>query len=453
MKHTAAGPMGGGSSKPSDDSHRESGYCKTCGGKIFKVNDGSPDKYAWQHDIEQGSGVPHQAQPGGASKESGLERRIFAEHPSGYRAEYHGGGRYHVFEGDTAVESPGFSWYTQAETSSELAEKTKRVTPSYLRRTLESWVRRNGDSYSRFNHPDMPEMNYADRQRMKGLDMQSSRRLAYGETKAPAEVDTLRESDCPVCGNTESWDGDRCMICGFFRPPEMFTDPDTSIHQQVDLRQQQQGAPAVTDLGPGEQTGAAPSQTGGGSLALPPVDPSDVSEDGMVGHDVGDQPQMIPGMVTNDQVDPNGIAAADAQSQTDDLLNPEGLGPDGLPVDPDAAPRHFNQGGEPFTPGPNAPFPQQFAEPMDPASQEELDENGGDGQPMAFPSGEPGTPQDGTPDLFCPSCGYESEAQQPLSQGDSPMDPAGAGDGLLEGDVCPQCGKAPMSSISNAMAG
>lgn len=66
MSKHAMGPMGGGG-QPSDTSHRETDYCKTCGGRIYKVNDGSPDKYAWQHDIEQGAGVPHQAFPGGAA--------------------------------------------------------------------------------------------------------------------------------------------------------------------------------------------------------------------------------------------------------------------------------------------------------------------------------------------------------------------------------------------------
>lgn len=276
-------------------------------------------------------------------------------------------------------------------------------------------------------------------------------RMAYGETKAPVDVDTLRESECPVCGNDESWDGDRCMVCGFFRPPQMFMDPNTDVARAMDLRKDiadQNGLPG----NPGEVVGSDPGQAnGGGGLALPPANPDDLTEDGMIG-DGTEQPPI--GIDQNDQADPNGIASADAQSAANGLEVPGPIGPDGLPVvDPEAATGHFQQGGEAFTPGPNAPVP---AEPMDPAALDDEGqpiEPGQDGQQVAPESGEPGTPQDSTPDLVCPACGFESGAQQPMSQGNSPMDPAGAGDGMLEGDLCPQCQKGLMSSISTMMQG
>lgn len=60
---------------------------------------------------------------------------------------------------------------------------------------------------------------------------------AYGEQQAPAEVDTMRDETCPVCGEKDSYDGDQCMVCEFIRPPDQFMDPDLTKAQQVDLRQ------------------------------------------------------------------------------------------------------------------------------------------------------------------------------------------------------------------------
>lgn len=62
------------------------------------------------------------------------------------------------------------------------------------------------------------------------------RRLAYGETKAPADVDTLRDENCPVCGEANAWDGNRCPVCNFVQPPKRFQDPDLDKARQVDLR-------------------------------------------------------------------------------------------------------------------------------------------------------------------------------------------------------------------------
>src|SRR5690606_4548121 len=58
--------------------------------------------------------------------------------------------------------------------------------------------------------------------------------LAYGETKAPQDVDTLRAESCPVCGEVDAFDGDRCQVCNFLQPPSMFTDPDTGVARQME---------------------------------------------------------------------------------------------------------------------------------------------------------------------------------------------------------------------------
>jgi hypothetical protein len=61
---------------------------------------------------------------------------------------------------------------------------------------------------------------------------------AYGEVKAPAQIDTLRVRTCPVCSEEDSWDGDgRCRVCGYLPPPEPFRDPDLSVAQKADMRE------------------------------------------------------------------------------------------------------------------------------------------------------------------------------------------------------------------------
>lgn len=77
---------------------------------------------------------------------------------------------------------------------------------------------------------------------------QSLQTQAYGETKAPAKVDTMRAEACPVCGDDEGFSGEKCNVCGYTQPPSQFRDPDLSKAREVDLRQEQ-----------AEQAGADPA--------------------------------------------------------------------------------------------------------------------------------------------------------------------------------------------------
>lgn len=154
-------------------------------------------------------------------------------------------------------------------------------------------------------------------------------KLAYGETKAPQDVDTLRTQSCPVCGEQDSFDGDRCQVCNFIQPPAMFQDPDTGIARQMDMQKV-------------------------------PFD------QGMVG--------------------PNGEPVA------------------GPPGDPTA---------------------------LEPQSMEDV----------------PGEAGDEIGDLFCPSCGFSADTQEPMTNNDPSM-PAQA-EGLVEGDICPNCGQATLLSAND----
>lgn len=154
--------------------------------------------------------------------------------------------------------------------------------------------------------------------------------LAYGETKAPQDVDTLRTESCPVCGEVDAFDGDRCQVCNFLQPPSMFTDPDTGVARQMELRKDEMGQQAQ-------------------------------------------------------------------------------VGPDGQPI-----------------PG------QEGTDPNDPLGQDPVMQ------------GLPGQAEDGVADLFCPACGFSADTQAPMTNND-PSLPSGQ-QGLLAGDVCPNCGEATMLS-------
>lgn len=75
------------------------------------------------------------------------------------------------------------------------------------------------------------------------LPFDARRKLAYGEQKAPAAVDTLRDASCPVCGEENAYDAEKCLVCGFVKPPDTFMDPDLEQAKQVDLRQETDDTP------------------------------------------------------------------------------------------------------------------------------------------------------------------------------------------------------------------
>lgn len=63
-------------------------------------------------------------------------------------------------------------------------------------------------------------------------------KAAYGETKAPQDVDTLRPENCTVCGNSTAYDGTQCQVCGYVAPPRPFGDPDVDTAKSKDIRKQ-----------------------------------------------------------------------------------------------------------------------------------------------------------------------------------------------------------------------
>lgn len=316
-----------------------------------------------------------------------------------------------------------------------------------------------------------------------GFNFESSRKHAYGETKAPEDVDTLREDACPVCGDRDTYDGATCQVCGYVAPPKMFQDPDLELARQMDLRK---------DIA---EFNGQPGQ---------PVDPNSLDANGNPMNpdaaDLNAQPGSLPGEVQaevqpgGDVMDPNALGP-DGQPIPDEMgapvdpamLGPDGMplqqgqqqmtAPDGTPLDPtnqqmmpqqqmmlgpngeplgpqELPPDAVTQDGKPFTPGPNMPQgPGEPEGPEGPMGPEDLDEDGQVPNPEAG-GGVPGTPGDGVPDLVCPACGFQADATPPVSvnMDTANMPPTGEAtpDGVAAGDVCPNCQGALLISPAEA---
>lgn len=115
----------------------------------------------------------------------------------------------------------------------------------------------------------------------ENMHFEGRRVLAYGETRVPPQVDTLRMEECPVCGEHDVWSGERCPVCGFIVPPSLFRDPDVTKAQQVRQELDQEGE-VVTQ--PGTPGDPATQQIGSGFDADNQLmNPDQVAPDGTPG--------------------------------------------------------------------------------------------------------------------------------------------------------------------------
>ncbi|MFH8483077.1 hypothetical protein [Streptomyces sp. NPDC018055] len=266
--------------------------------------------------------------------------------------------------------------------------------------------------------------------------------VAYGEIKAPQDVDTLREENCPVCGDADTYDGLACQICGFISPPEQFRDPDLSKAKTMDLRKQVVDPTLIDDNGELQRTDQNGQPIPGGDPDAEQtdgqeddqlVDPDQLDENGLPPSPYGDQaldgtqhgPAMSDrngdGMIQPNEIDPEG----NANVRNDDMADPELGGQAGPRELPYSGQDHT---GDPFTQGPDMPY-----KPGGPEGPDGLS-----GQDKSTGAPVPGTPSDGTPDLFCPGCGFGVDATPPQTQNMADPEMQGT-DGIVAGDVCPSC--------------
>lgn len=97
----------------------------------------------------------------------GGSKRFYSEHPSGYRAEWRGGPRVHIYEGDVPVDSPAMKGYSDAMSSSEVDDWAQSITQKHVDKALNKWVKENGAGYSDFNHP-LDKPSYGERHGFTG---------------------------------------------------------------------------------------------------------------------------------------------------------------------------------------------------------------------------------------------------------------------------------------------
>jgi len=214
------------------------------------------------------------------------------------------------------------------------------------------WEEHHKQHHTAPHHIDPENMHY-----------HGQRKQAYGETRVPPDVDTLRMEECPVCGEHDVWSGSRCPVCGFIVPPSLFRDPDVTKAQQVRDQLDQEGE-VVTQPGV-------------------PGDPST----GQIGSgDDADDQLMHP-----DQVAPDGTPAVQGQGV------PGALPPMAQPIegDPGAPPEGEDEQAE------GEAEEEQGEEDEQAGAEEEAE-----GQELAQEGEEdqlqPDIPE---PDLVCPACG------------------------------------------------
>lgn len=129
---------------------------------------------------------------------------------------------------------------------------------------------------------------------------------AFGETTAPARVNTLRQkSPCPQCGN-DDFDGDQCKWCGYVQPPDELDDPDLDMAQEYDHGQHENvedGPSDDDDLSQSTGADGPDDLTSGDDGVINPEedtengfegDPNDISEVGPGGNDASDGGEVSP---------------------------------------------------------------------------------------------------------------------------------------------------------------
>lgn len=194
---------------------------------------------------------------------------------------------------------------------------------------------------ARDSMPDSPERQQQERPKTR-----------KDQQKAPPEVDTLRDEDCPVCGNREFFSGDRCQVCGFTMPPAEFLDPDTTLHKRLDLRSEE-GAP---------QDGQVSDVNERGEIEDPNlVDPEEIEEEfvddptSLLCPNCGFQaPSAEPTTQTDPSAEPDGFTSGDlcpnceedyllSMSELEELMEEEAELSEEFPEeDPDDVPQEFD---------------------------------------------------------------------------------------------------------------
>jgi hypothetical protein len=247
--------------------------------------------------------------------------------------------------------------------------------------------------------------------------------LAKEQTTVPPEVDTMREEICPVCGSDDSYVGDKCSVCGFEKPPSLFMDPDTSLAQNVNLRQQDQ---------------EDANDDGMGDLQCPECGETFSSAEAL--NTAGD-PHLAPAAETIP-------AEQDLEAPTDEEIPPDEEEPEG-PLEAPEEDEEAPAGPEPDAENQMAPGPpvsdQEAPEPPEEAEEEEGLPPGAEADEEAPEEAEeiPEGAEEGQVPEQEPEVSPEQMAEQQYETDQAAMQQTG----YEEGDICPNCGQGLLQEV------
>jgi hypothetical protein len=248
---------------------------------------------------------------------------------------------------------------------------------------------------------------------------------AKEQTTVPPEVDTMREEICPVCGSDDSYVGDKCSVCGFEKPPSLFMDPDTSLAQNVNLRQQDQedanddGAGDLQCPECGETFSSAEALNQAGDPHLAPAAQTIPAEQDLVAPEEGSEEPEGPLEAPEDE-DENQMAPGPPE---------DAMGVPGQPEPPEEDQEEELPPGQPedqdeVAPGQEGPEPPEG----------ELD-----GEEIPEGAEEEEEPEQAEQEQVDP----EAMAEQQYAADQQGM----ADTGYEEGDICPNCGQGILQEV------
>jgi hypothetical protein len=227
-----------------------------------------------------------------------------ARHPSGWRARVYtdqsGEAQvHHDATGDEAHDVMDIGeWGPQGHRLSET------YGPADLDRDLAAWHGDDGEEGYRA-HLEQEDPRIRRRKRRH----QGARRTAADQPpRMPPPVDTLRPDKCPVCGDSDVFKGQRCSVCGFVAPPDIFRDPDTQQAAQNHQMLEEGKVPLGMPEGPADEEQVGSGQDADDQL----LHPDQIAPDGVPGVQPGSsQPENGPlgGGQDEGLVDPSRVSA------------------------------------------------------------------------------------------------------------------------------------------------
>ena len=259
----------------------------------------------------------------------------------------------------------GGNWIgVQRSSLDEAKNDAKGISKAKRNASLSESNRNRLLAYAEEHHPQYAEDLRSHLSGVSGWTKEAMQRLAYGETVAPQDVDTLRDERCAICGNDTAYDGRECLVCGYLAPPKALGDPDVDKAKRLDELKQsvddalldvdpsRQGAdfdPGDTDAiqaEEGEEVGPSTLGCPACGTEFPSAPPT--TEDAIPG-------QEQEGPEEGDPCPACGKGILESTGQPEDVGDAEALDEDGEPGDEQDAAEDEAEGGLPGEQDPDDP--------------------------------------------------------------------------------------------------